>query len=176
MFTTEVVFEDQTFAIARRALATTCELFVANPRLAEKPYRVRSRASEAHFRLFLAAIDGDPMEITVENALDLESLSREFQFVELGRQVGEFISKHPHVEVPGLSRRLWTCRGSWRSTVGSSGCLQRRMGGRGQRRTRSLRACRERLMKPRNSNDKKARRSRGWRRRWGKGGLFLRVV
>jgi hypothetical protein len=33
------------------------------------------------------------------NALDLESLTKEFRFVELGRQVAELISQHPHVEV-----------------------------------------------------------------------------
>jgi hypothetical protein len=33
------------------------------------------------------------------NAIDLESLSQEFQFLELGRQIREFVSQHPHVEV-----------------------------------------------------------------------------
>jgi hypothetical protein len=50
---------------------------------------------EAHFRLFLAAIEG----VTMENPIDLQLLSSEFQFVELGRQVAEFISQHPHVEI-----------------------------------------------------------------------------
>jgi hypothetical protein len=38
-----------------------------------------------HFRLFLAVIEGATTEIGMENAMDLESLSREFQFVDLGR-------------------------------------------------------------------------------------------
>jgi hypothetical protein len=35
----------------------------------------------------------------MENATDLESLSRQFQFVEVGPRIGEFVSQHPHVEV-----------------------------------------------------------------------------
>jgi chromosome segregation ATPase len=40
------------------------------------------------------------------NALDLESLTKEFQFVELGRQVSEFVSQHPHVEVVRLKSEI----------------------------------------------------------------------
>jgi hypothetical protein len=58
MTTSEVVFEGQMFQIARRSLVATCELFLENPNLLSTPYRVRSRASETHFRLFLAAIEG----------------------------------------------------------------------------------------------------------------------
>jgi chromosome segregation ATPase len=39
------------------------------------------------------------MEIGMESAIDLESLSSEFQFTELGGRVGEFVSQHPHVEI-----------------------------------------------------------------------------
>jgi hypothetical protein len=46
---------------------------------------VRSPASEAHFRLFLTAIDGTTAEMGMEKVLDLELLTKEFQFVELGR-------------------------------------------------------------------------------------------
>jgi hypothetical protein len=46
-----------------------CELFVENPDLLKKPCRVRSRPSEAHFRLFLAAIEGATTEIGMENAV-----------------------------------------------------------------------------------------------------------
>jgi hypothetical protein len=53
-----------------------------NIRLLKKPSRLRSHTLEAHFRLFLAAINR-------------ELLSMEFQFVELGRQVGEFDPQHP---------------------------------------------------------------------------------
>jgi hypothetical protein len=49
----------------------------------------------------------------MENTIDLESLSSEFQFTELGRWVGEFVSQHPHVEIvrfkseiTALQRRL----------------------------------------------------------------------
>jgi hypothetical protein len=56
-----------------------------------EPREVRSRASEAHLRLLLAVIEGATTEIGMEHAIDLESLSRAFQFVELGRQVGNSI-------------------------------------------------------------------------------------
>jgi hypothetical protein len=85
MTTDELIFEGQMFQIARRSLVATCELFLENPNLLSTPYRVRSRASETHFRLFLAAIEGPTTQIGIENAIDLESLSREFQFAELGR-------------------------------------------------------------------------------------------
>jgi hypothetical protein len=140
MSTAEVVLEGETFHMARRSLMLSCELFAENLRLLEKPYRLRSRASEAHFRLFLPAIEGATMEIGMETAIDIESLSRELQFVELGRQVDEFASQHPHVEVVRLNWRLWTCRGSWRGTIGSSACFQTRTNGRGRSRTCSLRA------------------------------------
>jgi hypothetical protein len=83
----DLLFEGQTFQIARRSLAATCKLFGENSKLLEKPYEIRSRASEGHFRLFLAAIEGATTEIGMENAIDLASLSSEFQFVELRQQV-----------------------------------------------------------------------------------------
>jgi uncharacterized protein YukE len=98
MTAAELIFEGQTFQIARRSLIKTCELFVENPNLLSTRYRIRSRVSEAHFRLFLAAIEGATTEIGMENAMDLESLSTEFQFIKLGQRVGEFVSQHPHVE------------------------------------------------------------------------------
>jgi hypothetical protein len=45
-------------------------------------------------------------EIGMENTIDLESLSTEFQFVELGRQVADFVSQHPHVEVVRLKSAI----------------------------------------------------------------------
>jgi regulator of replication initiation timing len=55
---------------------------------------------------FLAAIEWETAEIGMENAIDLESLSSEFQFVELGRRVEEFISQHHHVEVVRLKSAI----------------------------------------------------------------------
>jgi hypothetical protein len=46
----------------------------------------------------VAVIERAATEIGMENAIDLESLSREFQFVELGWQGGDFVSQHPHVD------------------------------------------------------------------------------
>jgi chromosome segregation ATPase len=49
----------------------------------------------------------------MENAINLESLSSELQFTELGRRVGKFVLQHPHVEIvrfksaiTALQRRL----------------------------------------------------------------------
>jgi uncharacterized caspase-like protein len=50
-------------------------------------------------RVFLAAMEGATTEIGMGNALDLESVIKQFQFVELGRQVAEFLSQHPHIDV-----------------------------------------------------------------------------
>jgi hypothetical protein len=83
-------------------LVATCKLFLENPNLISTPYRVRSRASEAHFRLFLAAIEGAMTAIGLDNVIDLGSLSKEFEFVDLGRRVAEFVSQHPSVEVARL--------------------------------------------------------------------------
>jgi hypothetical protein len=49
--------------------------------------------------VFLAAMEGATTEIAMGTVLDVESLTKKFQFVELGRQVAEFISQHPHVDV-----------------------------------------------------------------------------
>jgi hypothetical protein len=84
MAANQLVLEGQTFQIARRSLVARCELFLENPNLLSTPYHVRSRASEAHFPLFLAAIEGATTEIGMDNAINLESLSAEFQFIELG--------------------------------------------------------------------------------------------
>jgi hypothetical protein len=58
VFTIELVLQSQTFQIAWRSLAATYELSVENLRLLKKPYEVLPRASEAHFRLFLAVVEG----------------------------------------------------------------------------------------------------------------------
>jgi hypothetical protein len=126
----EVVFEGQTFQIARRYDGSARELFDESRRRPEKPDGVRSRTLEVHFRMFQAAIEGATVEIGMENSRNLEWLSREFQFVELRRQVGEFVSQHPHVEVVRLKSAMSD--------------PQRRMGGRGQSGTRGLRVCVER--------------------------------
>jgi hypothetical protein len=102
MTTAELIFEGQTFQIARRSSIATRELFVENPNLLSTPYRVDSRASDRRFRLFVAAIEGATTEIGTKNAINVESLSGEFQFLELGRQIREFISQRPHVEVAVL--------------------------------------------------------------------------
>jgi hypothetical protein len=107
MATNSLVFEGQTFQIARRSLVATCGPFPENPNLLSTSYGVRSRASETHFQLFLA-IDGATTEIAMENAIDLEPLNREFQFVELGRKVGDSFRSTILPRWSGLSGR---CQG-----------------------------------------------------------------
>jgi hypothetical protein len=171
----EIVFEGQTFQIARRSLVSACELFVENMKLLKKPYVVRSRSSEAHFRLFLAAIEGATPEIRMENAIDLESLSREFQFVGLGRQVDEFVSQHPHVEVVRLKSAIVDLQ---RQLVGHDrevGLLAEandRARAEQDSQLEGLRGAIDEVTKQRETS---ARGSRGWRRRWGTCDVFLRV-
>jgi hypothetical protein len=49
---------------------------------------------------------GATAEIGMANAIHLESLNSEFQFVDLGRQVGEFVWRYPHVEVVRLQSAI----------------------------------------------------------------------
>jgi hypothetical protein len=56
--------------------------------------------------MFLAAIEGVTTEIGMGNVLDLESLTKEFEFAELGRQVSEFLSQNPHIDVIRLKSAI----------------------------------------------------------------------
>jgi hypothetical protein len=101
MVTNQLVFEGQTFQIASRSLVATCELFLEKSNLLSTPCQARSQVSETSFRVFLATT-----EIGIGNALDPESLTKEFQFVELGRQVAEFLSQPPRVDVIWLKSAI----------------------------------------------------------------------
>jgi hypothetical protein len=103
--------------------AVTCQLFVEDRTLPEKPDDVRSPPSEALFRLLLAPIEGATREVGTENASDLESLSTEFEFVELGWRVGGSFRSTITSRSAGLSRRYRTCGGSWRGRIGSFASL-----------------------------------------------------
>jgi hypothetical protein len=81
-------------------------IFVKKPNVIKTPYQVRSEGSETSLRMFLAAIEGATTEIGIGNVLNLESLTKEFQFVELGRHVSEFLSQHPHVDVIRLKSAM----------------------------------------------------------------------
>jgi hypothetical protein len=59
----------------------------------------KSTAFSEKARLFVVVNEGATTEIGTENAIDLESLSTEFQFIGLWRQVTELASQHPYVEV-----------------------------------------------------------------------------
>jgi hypothetical protein len=47
MTTAELIFEGQTFQIARRSLVAACELSLKNPNFLSTPHRAGSRGSEA---------------------------------------------------------------------------------------------------------------------------------
>jgi hypothetical protein len=79
--------------------------------LLNKPSRLLLHASEAYFRLLVAATEGATAEIGMENVIDLGSVSREFQFAELGQQVGEFVSRKSSAIT---ARRSPGCRRWWR--------------------------------------------------------------
>jgi hypothetical protein len=64
----ELVFKDHIFQIVIR--------FAENVQLLTEPSDVCSPDSDAHFRLFMAAIDGSTTQI------NLGSLSSEFQFID----------------------------------------------------------------------------------------------
>jgi uncharacterized protein YhaN len=100
----ELVFDGQTFQIARRSFAATYELFAENIQLLAKAYEVRSHVSEAHFRLFLAAMEGTATEIGMPNAIALKSLSSEFQFLEVV-PLGSAVSD-PQMQLAGQDREL----------------------------------------------------------------------
>jgi hypothetical protein len=101
----------------RRSLAATCKQFVECPDLLISPDKVLSRASEAHFHVFLVAVEGATTEIEMENVIDLESLIKEFQFVEVGGGLGNSFRSSLTSRPSGLSRGLPTCRHSWRSSI-----------------------------------------------------------
>jgi hypothetical protein len=171
MTAAELVFECQTFQIARRSLVATCELFLENLNLLSTPYQVRSQVSETSFRVYLAAIEGATTEIGMGNVLDLESLTKEFQFVELGRQVAEFLSQHPHIDVIRLKSAIADLRRRLAGQDRELSQLTEASGRAMAEATRSSRACGERSTKSRKSSDTSARRSRGCRRRWGRCGV-----
>jgi hypothetical protein len=99
----------------------------------------------------------------MENAIDLVSLSREFQYVEVARHVGEFLLQPPHVEVIRLQSAISDLQ---RQLAGQNREVCQLAEANGRIGTRSLRVCGERSTKSRTSSDTRARRSRGWRRGW----------
>jgi hypothetical protein len=116
--------------------------------------------------LFLAAVEGATTEIGRGNALDLESLGSEFQFVELGRRVEEFVSHQLYVEairlksvILDLQRQL--VRHDWElcQLTEASGWA------------RAEENFRERSKNSRESGDTSATRSRSCRRHSGKYGV-----
>jgi chromosome segregation ATPase len=126
MSTNQLVFDGQPFQIPRRSLVARCELFLEKPNLFSTPYQVRSQASETSFRVFLVEMEGARTEIAMGNVLDLDALTKEFQFVELGRQVAEFVSQQHHIDVirlqsaiADLRRRLAEANGRLRAEPNS---------------------------------------------------------
>jgi len=71
----------------------TCSLFLRDPTLLTMPYDVRSPASLAVVREFIAAIDGSFPEINSSNISELTLLCDEFGFQALKEKLTEFSSK-----------------------------------------------------------------------------------
>jgi hypothetical protein len=140
----EFVFEGQTLQITRRSLVAKCEFFLEKPNLLSTPYQVRSPVSETSFRVFLAEMEGATTEIVMGNVLDVESLTKGFQFAELGRQVAEFISRHPHVDIIPLKSAIADLEGH---LAGRDRELCLLTEANGPNRTCSARASRERSTK-----------------------------
>jgi len=91
--TTSLLVGDRSFEVLRRLLFSTCELFVEQPQLLSRPYRVQSRVTAAEFGVFLEAISGRDLEIASENVEFLEILCAEFGFSDLQRKVEAFVSR-----------------------------------------------------------------------------------
>jgi hypothetical protein len=116
-------------------------------------------------------MEGATTEIGMGNALDLESLTNEFHFLELGRQVAEFLSPRPHIDAIRLKSAIADLRG-WLAAQDRELCLVAEASGRARAEQDSqLEACGERSTKSRKSSDTGARRCRGCARRWGKCGV-----
>jgi hypothetical protein len=79
--------------------------------------------------LSLDAIAVTTMDIRRENGIDLESPSSEFEFVELARQVGQFVSQHPHVDVVRLKSAMSDLQRQLAGQSRGPANLQKRMGG-----------------------------------------------
>jgi hypothetical protein len=76
------------YTVSTEALQQTCGLFQKNPIiLRQGGYRVRARASDEIFRVFLQAIEQQDVRITAENRDPLLTLCEEFDFVSLKAQL-----------------------------------------------------------------------------------------
>jgi hypothetical protein len=72
-----------------------CILFEQQPALTGAPYRLRSVVPVAIFRLFIAALEGNEIEITDANFIDLSQLSDEFGFADLRVSLNSFQFSRP---------------------------------------------------------------------------------
>jgi hypothetical protein len=138
--------EGERLQIARRSSVAPCEVFLENPNFLSTSHEVRWRASEVRIRLFLAAIEGATTEIGMANAIDVKSLSSEFQFVKLIRLPSA---------MSGLPRQLARQNRELGQLAEANGRAR-------AERDSQLEALRGAI------SDTGARRSRGCRRRWAK--------
>jgi hypothetical protein len=89
---------------AKAMLLNGCDVFLQHSDLLTKPYEVGSRVDAGTFRVFVEAIGGSRVTITDSNLFNIEALGEEFAFASVSRQVGEWLSEHPSVDV--YSRRV----------------------------------------------------------------------
>jgi hypothetical protein len=88
--TTTLLFGDSQFPVPQVALIESCALFRSNIALVLAPYAVRSAVPESALRLFIAALEGAPAELTRENAEALAALAGEFQWHGLSARIAAF--------------------------------------------------------------------------------------
>jgi hypothetical protein len=96
-------------------LAMICRLQHKTSSSRERPscaLHARTHCSYLRGRVFISFHSGAITEIEIENALDLESLSGEFQFVELGGGLANSFHSTFTSRLSGFGRGLKTCRGS----------------------------------------------------------------
>jgi hypothetical protein len=67
----DLVHPDVTHRITVERLVTQCRRFIANQELTREPYRVQAAVAADAFRAFVAALEGNAVDITEGNYADL---------------------------------------------------------------------------------------------------------
>jgi hypothetical protein len=85
-----LVHPDVTHRITVDLLVTKCRRFIANQELTRELYRVQAAVAADVFRAFVAALEGNAVDITEGNYADLSQLCEEFGFDGLTGQLSLF--------------------------------------------------------------------------------------
>jgi hypothetical protein len=90
MAVVDLVHPDVTHRIAADLLVTKPRRFAANQELTREPHRVQSAVAVVAFRTFVAALEGNAVDITQWNSAELSQLCEEFGFDGLPEQLSLF--------------------------------------------------------------------------------------